>query len=385
MRILFLHKGFPGQFRNLVVYLLRRGDIIHYIGPKKVNLKTIRNFESIQYKIERGNTNDIHPLAVETETKVLRGEAVAKEAFSLKKTGYEPDLIIGHPGWGEMLFMSDVWPNVKQLHYVEYCYGAPDTDTDFVKENQTNIKWFTKAKERMKNANTLLNLEQMTWGITPTKFQHSTIPEWGKNKTDVIHDGIDTNWASPKENVSVRIREDKVITSKSKIVTFVNRTYEPYRGIDKFVEAIMYLQKKDPDTCVLLVGKDTPKVSYGRQREDGKGWLSALKQEYEDRINWENIYNLGVVKHEVLRDLFRITTVHVYLTYPFVLSWSLLEAMSCGALIGSKTRPVEEVIKNEENGLLVDFNDPKELANKISIVLNNSDKYNDIRKKARKL
>ena len=106
--------------------------------------------------------------------------------------------------------------------------------------------------------------------------------------------------------MTVRIREDKVITSKSKIVTFVNRTYEPYRGIDKFVEAIMYLQKKDPDTCVLLVGKDTPKVSYGRQREDGKGWLSALKQEYEDRINWENIYNLGVVKHEVLRDLLEL-------------------------------------------------------------------------------
>ena len=179
----------------------------------------------------------------------------------------------------------------------------------------------------------------------------------GKNKTDVIHDGIDTNWASPQENVTVRIREDKVITSKSKIVTFVNRTYEPYRGIDKFVEAIMYLQKKDPDTCVLLVGKDTPKVSYGRQREDGKGWLSALKQEYEDRINWENIYNLGVVKHEVLRDLFRITTVRLsYISIRVELG--LLEAMSCGALIIGAKQGQLEVIRIE-NGLLVDFNDPK--------------------------
>ena len=154
MKILFIHKGFPGQFKHILVALLKRGDQITYIGPKKPNIKKIDNFNFVQYTIVRGNGNNIHPLTIETESKVIRGEAVAREAARLHEEGYKPDLIIGHPGWGEMLFIGDIWPSIKQIHYVEYCYGAKGTDADFEDEYRNDETWMEKARTRMKNAKT---------------------------------------------------------------------------------------------------------------------------------------------------------------------------------------------------------------------------------------
>ena len=158
MKIL-LYTRFPGQFKHILVALLKRGDQITYIGPKKPNIKKIDNFNFVQYTIVRGNGNNIHPLTIETESKVIRGEAVAREAARLQEEGYKPDLIIGHPGWGEMLFIGDIWPSIKQIHYVEYCYGAKGTDADL----RMNIEMMKpeEARTRMKNANVLLNLDKM--------------------------------------------------------------------------------------------------------------------------------------------------------------------------------------------------------------------------------
>ncbi len=385
MNILFIHKGFPGQFKHLVPKLKARGDQLTCIQPSngKIKLKDLVNY--YPYKLTRGNAEKIHYLALETESKVLRGEAVGIVANELKINGYKPDLIIAHPGWGEALFMNDIWPEIPELHYVEFAYRAKGADSDFTDKYALKQTWQEKARGRMKNASVLLNLQSMSWGVTPTTFQKSTLPQWAQNKTTIIHDGIDTEWAQPDPLSSLRLPNDLVLDPTNEIITFVNRTFEPYRGIHIFLEALIKVQKVRPNAHVLLIGEDTPKVSYGARRKDGKGWLTHLKEELGDSINWEKVHCLGKVPHKILRNIFQISTAHVYLTYPFVLSWSMLEAMSCGALvIGSNTEPVKEVIQHGKNGILFPFGDVEQLSEQLIKALSSPEKYKAIRKSARK-
>ena len=224
----------------------------------------------------------------------------------------------------------------------------------------------------------------MNWGLTPTKFQYNLIPEWARNKTSVIHEGIDTEWATPDLSTKLKVSPEKVISANDNVVTFINRTFEPYRGIHKMIQAIEDIQMACPETQFILVGKDSPKVSYGSSRPDGKGWLKYLKEKHTERINWNNVHHVGKVSHDRLRDIYRISSVHVYLTYPFVLSWSLLEAMSCECtVVGSRTAPVEEVIESGKNGILVDFANSKELAEKVVEILNNKQIYKHLGQNAR--
>ncbi len=386
MNILIVHKGFPGQFKHLIPHLYSRGDNLAFINPSgnKIHLPKDISIAHYPYTLSRGNGTGVHPLALETETKVLRGEAVGNVANTLLKKGYIPDLIIAHPGWGEALFLKEIWPKTPQLHYVEFAYKKKGTDSDFPDRYAPKQIWTENARVLMKNANVLLNLESMTWGITPTEFQYSTLPTWAHSKTSIIHDGIDTAWASPKEKVQINIGSNLKLTEKDEIISFVNRTFEPYRGIHIFLEAISEVLKKRPSAHILLIGQDTPNVSYGRRREDGQGWLTALKKQLSSKIDWSRIHCLGKIPHIELINIFRITSAHVYLTYPFVLSWSMLEAMSCGALvIGSETAPVLEVIQHGKNGLIVPFADSNKLAKQLIQILNQPEDFTAMRFAAR--
>ena len=384
MKILFVHQGFPGQFKHLLPALLDRGDEIFVLSSKKKPPNIDFRIHYFRYIVRRGNTNGIHPLVLETESKVIRGEALANEAFRIREQGLVPDLIYCHPGWGESLFLRDIWPHTPQLHYVEYSYNSLTADSSFKDIYQTNKSWLDSAKIRMKNANTLLNLDSMNWGLTPTHFQKNTLPYSYRNRVSVIHDGIDTSWASPDNSAQYRISDSCLLSKSDKVLTFVNRTFEPYRGIHTMMKSIPLIQKKHPDVHFVFIGKDSPIVSYGANREDGIGWFSALKEELGDEIDWNYVHLTGKIPHESLRSLFRISSLHVYLTYPFVLSWSLLEAMSCGCLVlGSRTEPVEEVIRDGSNGFLVDFHDSYSLAEISCELFENQEKYSDIRLEAR--
>lgn len=385
MKILLIHKGFPGQFKHLTSYLQRQGHEISAISKSnKVSLGD--NYITYsQYSIHKGNSPDTNQFCQEFETKVIRGEAVARCANTLKNDGYSPDLILGHPGWGEMLFLKDIWPKCPQIHYVEFFYGVPGTDNDFIESIQRPLSWEEKAKTRMKNAHLLSNMNSMTVGLTPTIFQHSLLPEWVKVRTHIIHDGIDTHWLSPDHTASIIFKNGFILRSGMPIVTFINRTFEPYRGITVFLESIKELQRVHSSFHTVLVGEDTPFVSYGAKRTDGIGWLSALKKEYGDSLDWSRIHPVGRVTHSQLRSIYQCSAAHVYLSYPFVLSWSMLEAMSCECLvIGSDTIPVKELIQDGKNGLLVPFSDTQQLKDKIYQALLNPSKYSGIRKEARK-
>ena len=395
MKIRVIHQGFPGQFNHLIPTLQNRGDEIWSIGTPRSNSQVPSGVNFVPYRPKQRNGSDTFPLASELETKVIRGEGVARIAAQLSEgavTGshWKPDLIVGHPGWGEMLFLGDVWPDVPQLHYVEFFHGVPGTDNDFSDQYASPQTWKEKARARIKNTNLITNLNQMKVGLCPTHFQHSLLPGWAKSKTKVIHDGINTSWLCPDSGAKLRIPANSnlpnglVLNAGDPVITFVNRTFEPYRGVHIFMESIAQLQARHPTVHTVMIGKDTPKVSYGANRSDERGWLTALGEQMGNRLDWKRIHTLGQVPHKTLRDVYRISSAHVYLTYPFVLSWSLLEAMSCGALVVcSETKPVEELVRHNENGLMFPFGDSNALTDTLLEVLQRPDLMMPIRRQAR--
>lgn len=384
MRILLVHQSYPGQFQHLEKVLLARGDSLTAIG-RDTSPAGAPAVQRLGYRYTRGNTPGLPPLLVELETKVLRAGWAAELADKLRAGGYRPDLIMAHPGWGEALFLGDVWPDVPQLHYLEFDYQA-GVDMHFDPEFPTADTWQERARARMKAANTQLNLAAMTWGITPTRFQWSTLPAGQRGRVSVIHDGVDLNRIGPDPNATLQLADGTRLggPGADPVLTMVNRTFEPYRGIHRLMRALPELQRRHPRLQVLLIGRDSPQLSYGRNRSDGCGWLTALRQELGEQLDWTRIHAPGKLPYGQFVQAMQLSSAHVYFTYPFVLSWSLLEAMACGALvIGSATAPVQEVVEHGRNGLLVDFFDQDALVETVSDAISQPAAFEALRRAAR--
>ena len=359
------------------------GHLLVALGLSPRSPKIPKSVHYRQYQLRRGTSEDVHWLASETEAKMIRAEACADAALELKLKGFVPDLVCAHPGWGESLFLPDVWPDVPVLSYQEFFYHPRGLDTDFDPELQAEQSWQKYAKVRMKNAYLNLALQSTSWNITPTYFQRSTFPAAIQDRFSVIHDGIDTLIASPVSGpLSLRLDDGSILRKGEPIITFVNRRLEPYRGCHSFIRSIPKLQKLMPDAQIVIVG-DTTGVSYGALCETGE-WREQFLGEIEGQYDSSKIHFTGALKYDQFISLLRITACHVYLTYPFVLSWSLLEAMSCGCpVVGSATAPVQEVIRDGHNGVLVDFFSPAQLAEAMVDILKNSDRAADLGQAAR--
>ena len=370
MRILFIHQSFPGQYRHIVRALAsQKCHQLVALGIEPATELIPDGVTYLRYNLSRGNTSGIHEWLLDLDSKLIRGEACANAALQLRHQGFEPDLICAHPGWGEALFVRDIWPNVPLLCYQEFFYHARGVDSDFDHEFQESPDWRECARLRIKKANPLLMLQASDWNVTPTHFQKSTFPEEYHSRISVIHDGIDTDLASPNPSVSpLTLNDDTCFSYGEKIITFVNRRIEPYRGCHTFIRSIPDLQRMNPDARIVVVG-EAKGVSYGKSAP-GNCWRDIFLQEIDGKFDPTRVHFTGSLSYADFLHLLKLSACHVYLTYPFVLSWSLLEAMSIGLpIVGSMTQPVQEVIRDNENGLLVDFFSTEALVESVTRIL----------------
>ena len=370
MNILFIHQNFPGQFKFLAPALVQQGHTVVAMTMQKTEVKQWQGVKLETYSASRGSTPNVHPWVTDFETKTIRAEACFRSALEMKTQGFTPDLIIAHPGWGESLFLKDVWPNAKLGIYCEFYYHPDEADVGFDPEFPSKDVGEV-CRLRLKNLNNLLHFEVVDAGISPTQWQTSTFPEPFRSKITVVHDGIDTEAVAPNQAVSLTLNSDIKLTRADEVITFVNRNLEPYRGYHIFMRALPELLKRRPNARVLIVGADD--VSYGARPEGGKKWKDIFASEVRPQISaadWSRVHFLGHISYQLFIPLLQLSTVHVYLTYPFVLSWSLLEAMSVGcAIVASDTQPLREAIRHNDTGRLVDFFDVPGLVNEVCVLL----------------
>ena len=370
MNILFIHQNFPGQFKFLAPALAQQGHTVVAMTMQKTEVKQWQGVKLVPYSASRGSTPNVHPWVSDFETKTIRAEACFRSALEMKTQGFTPDLIIAHPGWGESLFLKDVWPHARLGIYCEFYYHPDEADVGFDPEFPSKDVGEV-CRLRLKNLNNLLHFEVVDAGISPTQWQASTFPEPFRSKITVVHDGIDTEAVAPNQAVSLTLNGDIKLTRADEVITFVNRNLEPYRGYHIFMRTLPELLKRRPNARVLIVGADD--VSYGARPEGGKKWKDIFASEVRPHISdadWSRVHFLGHISYQLFIPLLQLSTVHVYLTYPFVLSWSLLEAMSVGcAIVASHTQPLREAIRHNDTGRLVNFFDVPGLVNEVCALL----------------
>ena len=325
------------------------------------------------YLVGRGTSANTHAWVADFESKVIRAQACFDAALRLKADGFTPQVIIAHPGWGESMFLKDVWPQAKLGIYCEFYYHPYGADVGFDGEF-TSTNAADACRVRLKNANNLLHFETADAGLSPTHWQASTFPAAFAQHITVAHDGIDTQAVAPNPAVSLTLNGTLTLTRSDEVITFVNRNLEPYRGYHILMRALPEILQRRPNARVLIVGGDG--VSYGVRPPGGQKWKDVFANEVRPRISasdWSRVHFLGTIAHPHFLALLQLSRVHVYLTYPFVLSWSLLEAMSAGcAIVASNTQPLQEAIVQDQTGRLVDFFDVQGLATEVCSLLDDS-------------
>ena len=376
MKVLFVHQNCPGQFKHLAPTLAAEGHMVVFVTQK--GKPTPEGVRKVEYEPHRDVTPKIHPYLAGSERNILNGQAVARVGFALKEKGFIPDVMIGNPGWGETLFLKDVWPDTPLISYSEFYYRGQGSDVGFDPEFATGPDSILRARARA--GVHLLAIEAADVAYSPTEWQRRQFPAVYQPKIDVIHDGIDCDRIQPNPEASFQVPDGPTLTRRDEVLTYVSRNLEPYRGFHSFMRALPAILEARPEARVVVMGGD--EVSYGSRAPDGKTWRETLLAEIgplPDRVH----FTVRVPYGEYLK-LLQISSAHVYLTYPFVLSWSMMEAMAAGCLvIGSRTAPVEEVIRDGENGLLTDFFDTKALAAKVAETLERRESFDDLRAAAR--
>lgn len=378
MRVLFAHQNCPGQFRHLASALAQdtSNQVAFITQPGRPQVpQTIR----VEYRTSRQSTAGIHPYVRDIERHVINGQGAAKAGAELLRHGFVPDVIYAHPGWGEALYLKDVFPKVPLVLFCEFFYASEGADVGF--DPNEPISMEDRYRVRTKNATLLLSFLGMDHGISPTAWQRSRHPSHLQDSISIIHDGIDCSLCAPNPSAELCLPSGQVLSSRDKVVTYVARNLEPYRGFPTMMRAAAALTRKRGDVHVVIVGADG--ISYGRRLPEGQTYRQNLIQELGPGL--ERVHFLGRIPYTEYLKVLWVSSAHVYLTVPFVLSWSMLEAMSAGCLVlGSSTPPVMEVIEAGRNGLLVDMFEPEALSERLCHVLDHPDEYRGLRAEARR-
>lgn len=387
VKILFCHQNFPGQYKHIAPALARRPGVEAIAIGEQANTRRIDpaalppGLSLAPYETPRGAGPETHHYIRGFEAHVRRGQAVARKAVALRRQGFVPDVIAAHPGWGEALFLKDVFPRTPLLAFAEFFYRARGSDVGF--DPEYPVTFDDHCRVRVKNATLILSLEAADWILCPTRWQAQHLPAGFADRLSVIHDGIDTDRIRPDPAARFPVPDtDLELKAGDELITFVNRNLEPYRGFHVFMRALPEIQRRRPNARILIVGGD--EVSYGKHLPKGETYRRRLLDEVGGALDPTRVHFLGRIPYNRFVSLLQVSAVHVYLTYPFVLSWSMLEAMAAGCLvIGSATPPVTEVLEDGKTGLLVDFFDRQGLADRIDRVLDHPDRMQAIRDRAR--
>ncbi len=371
MRLLFIHQNFPGQFKHLAPALVEAGHEVAALTCRVKKPTIWKGVRIVPYAIDGGSSQQITPWLSDFETKLIRGVSCWKAAMGLKKRGYKPDAIVAHHGWGESLFLKDVWPTAPLGLYCELYHLTTPEFTNFDPEFPQRSPDADPLRLRLKNLNNRLHEEVMDAGLSPTRFQAQTFPDHWQDRITIGHDGVDTALVQPKADAVLDIGDGVTLTRNDEVITFINRNLEPYRGYHVFMRALPALLKRRPNAQVVLIGGD--EVSYGAKPPKGQSWKQIFIDEVRGRIptpHWNRVHFLGRVPYEKYLAMLQVSSAHVYLTYPFVLSWSLLESMAAGcAVVASDTAPVREAIEDGKTGVMVDFFDGDGLVDQVDRVL----------------
>jgi len=380
MRVLCVHQNFPGQYVHLVRHLgSEPGHQVVFITQRKeVELPGVRK---LVYKPRRTVTPQVHHYLRESEAAVLNAQEVARIALDLRKSGFVPDVMLGHNGWGEIWYLKDIFPEAPLIGYFEFFYRMKGADVGF--DPTEIVTPDTAPRLRTKNLGNLMALDTADLGQCPTEWQKSVYPKRYQTILNVIHEGIDTQVVKPNPQASLRLAESNAqFSAGEEIVTYVARNLEPYRGFPSFMRSLPTILESRPNSRVLIVGGD--EVSYGTRLPPGETFKQKLLAELDDSLDLSRVHFLGKVPYNAFLKVLQVSRVHVYLTYPFVLSWSMLEAMAAGCLVvGSRTPPVEEVIQHAANGLLVDFFSPDQIADRVIDALEDAQSFQPLRQNAR--
>lgn len=377
MRLLFVHQNFPGQFLHLAPRMARDGDEVVALSARKEDV-VLPGVRIVRYEVAETSAAGTHPMLRRFERARDYGASAAAAGLRLRAQGFSPDVIVTHPGWGEALFLRDVWPAAHQLHYCEFHLRPFDPVQLF--DPGAPLPLAQAFESRINAGLNLFALDAMDRGYSPTEWQRQQFPARAQKLITVIHDGINAGLCRPNPDAVLTLPNGRRLTHGDKVVTYVARNLEPLRGFPQFMRGMAELLSRHRDVEVVVIGGD--EVSYGRPHPSGRPWREVVLDEVD--IDRSRLHFLGRVPYDQYLATLQISAAHVYLTVPFVLSWSALEAMAAGCLlVASDTEPVREVVSDGENGLLVDFFDRHGLADRVGECLLHPQKFASIRARAR--
>lgn len=368
MRFLFSHNNFPAQFRRLIPALIEKGhQVVFLCTAKEWHAPSIDGVEIVPFQVHRaGGGAAIHPYLRRFEEAVLQGQAVFRALEPLISNGWQPDCIINHVGFGNGLYLSDAFPEAFRIGLFEWYYNAVGADVDFLQKGL--VEPDKRLKLRTWNAQLLLEFAACDVAISPTQWQRNQFPAHLRTQIQVIHEGIDYELMAALRKKPLAPLPCLPNDPEIEVVTYVSRGFEEYRGFPQAMLALAELQRRRPHVHVLIVGNDA--VAYGANRTDGRSWGQWAQQDVAfdpARSHW-----LGILQDAEYQHVLALSDVHLYLTVPFVLSWSLLEAMAAGcAVVASATPPVLEVLEDRVSALLVDFFNPMAQADALEQILQN--------------
>ena len=383
MKIMFVHQNMPGQYRELVQWLADTGEHQIYFLTQRQPPPSFDGVASRIYKPHHKPAENAYGLSKNWEECAGNGLGAARAARRIEKTeGFKPDIVIGHVGWGELTFFKDVWPDVPIIGFFEYFYSDKGGPVGFDPEDPVSED--TAFLLRARNAVPLANIETVDLGLSPTYWQRDRFPKSIHNKLYVCHDGIRTDRLKPNQKVTLKLgRLDHELTRDDEIVTYIARNLERTRGFHVFMRALPKILKERPNARVLVLGGND--TSYGGKSKHPGGLRAEMEAEVGKDIDWSRVHFLGKLPYAEYQKVVQISRCHIYLTMPFVLSWSLLESMSMEAtIVASDVAPVREAITHGETGLLCDFFKPQALADQVIDVLANPKQYDHLGPAARK-